>query len=135
MDQEEIITGIRRDYESILQDVHSILLYGSWAAGEEHEGSDIDICLVAHRAEGLILLQRKALGLSRNERHDVRVFELLPLYLKAEVIEKGAVVYSQDVYELYEYFYFFRKQWDEQKQRQTLSRDEALAMFGESSEG
>ena len=133
MDQEEIITRIRKDFKSILPDVHGVLLYGSWATREEHEGSDIDICLVAPASKNSISLQRKALALIQDDRHDVRIFELLPLYLKAEVMEKGVVVYSRNLFELYEYFYFFRKLWAEQKDRQTLSREEALAMFSESS--
>jgi len=39
------------------------------------------------------------------------------------------VVYARDIYELYEYFYMFRKLWDDQKERQTLSKDEILDLF------
>jgi len=53
----------------------------------------------------------------------------MPLYLKIEVIEHGRVVYARDIYELYEYFYMFRKLWDDQKERQTLSKDEILDLF------
>ncbi len=56
-----------------------------------------------------IALQRKAFALISDEKYDVRIFELLPLYLKAEVMEKGVVVCSRDVYELYEYFYEERR--------------------------
>ena len=45
------------------------------------------------------------------------------------VIEKGIVVYSSDVLELYEYFYSFRRMWEDQKYRQTLSKDEIRAML------
>ena len=135
MDQEEIITRIKKDFKSILPDVYGVLLYGSWATREENERSDIDICLVAPESKNLIFLQRKALALIQDDRYDVRIFELLPLYLKVEVMEKGVVVYSRNLCELYEYFYFFRKLWAEQKDRQTLSREEALAMFSESSYG
>ena len=135
MDQEEIITRIKKDFKSILPDVYGVLLYGSWATREENERSDIDICLVAPESKNLIFLQRKALALIQDDRHDVRIFELLPLYLKAEVMEKGVVVYSRNLCDLYEYFYFFRKLWAEQKDRQTLSREEALVMFSESSYG
>ena len=135
MDQEEIITRIKKDFKSILPDVYGVLLYGSWATREENERSDIDICLVAPESKNLIFLQRKALALIQDDRYDVRIFELLPLYLKVEVMEKGVVVYSRNLCELYEYFYFFRKLWAEQKDRQTLSREEALVMFSESSYG
>ena len=132
MDQEELIARIRKDFEPILQDIDGILLYGSWATGEEHQGSDIDICLVAPQSKDPILLQRKAFALIRDAKYDVRIFELLPLYLKAEVME-GVVVYSHNSGELYEHFYFFRKLWAEQKHRRILSPEEALAMLGQSS--
>jgi len=88
---------------------------------------------VAPQSKDPIVLQRKAFALIRDARYDVRIFELLPLYLKAEVMEKGVVVYSHNLGDLYEYFYFFRKLWSDQKQRQTLSREEALAMLGQDS--
>ncbi len=129
MDREEVIARVRKDLESLFDEVFAVMLYGSWASGEEHVGSDIDICLVAPDSKDKIALQRKAFALIRDEKYDVRIFELLPLFLKAEVMEKGVVVYSRDVYELYEYFYFYRKLWDEQKHRQRLSREEALSML------
>ncbi len=42
---------------------------------------------------------------------------MMPLYLKMAVIEEGVVVYAKDILELYEYFYFFRKLWEDQKSR------------------
>jgi predicted nucleotidyltransferase len=129
MDREEVIARVLKDLEPIFDEISAVMLYGSWASRDEHEGSDIDICLVAPDSKDKIALQRKAFALIRDEKYDVRIFELLPLYLKAEVMVKGVAVYSKDVYELYEYFYFYRKLWEEQKHRQRLSREEALAMF------
>jgi len=50
-----------------------------------------------------------------DERYDVRVFESMPLYLKMAVIVHGVVVHARAIYELYEYFYMFRKLWEDQK--------------------
>jgi hypothetical protein len=58
------------------------------------------------------------------------VFELMPLYLKAEVVEKGEVIYTKNIFNLYEYFYYFRKIWGDQKHRQKLSKKEVLHLFG-----
>ena len=107
-----------------------VILFGSWATGMGHERSDIDICIVAPSAEDKIALWRDAIAAIRDDRYDVRIFELLPLYLKMVVIEQGVVVYSRDVLELYEYFYPFRRIWGDQKHRQRLSRDEVRAMLG-----
>jgi hypothetical protein len=38
------------------------------------------------------------------------------------------VVYSRDVLDLYEYFYPFRRMWEDQKHRQKLRREEILSM-------
>jgi hypothetical protein len=56
-------------------------------------------------------LWRSTIAAVRDDRYDIRIFELLPLYLKIAVIEQGVVVYSRDVLELYEYFYPFRRIW------------------------
>ncbi len=77
-----------------------------------------------------IKLWRKALAGIHEPLYDLRVFELMPLYLKIEVIEKGVVVFARDVYELYEYFYTFRRIWGDQKHRQSVSLEEALIMLG-----
>jgi len=45
------------------------------------------------------------------------------------VIDEGVVVYAKDVPELYEYFYSFRKRWEDQKHRQTLSKEEARELL------
>ena len=51
MDQRAIIEKARRDLAFLQGDVLGVLLYGSWATGESHEKSDIDICIVAPSAE------------------------------------------------------------------------------------
>ena len=113
------------DNKSVL----GVLLYGSVVEGETTERSDIDVCVVAPAADDKVAFSRWILANVRDERYDVRVFELMPLYLQMEVVEYGEVVHARDIYELYEYFYAFRKLWDDQKRRQMLTREEALEMF------
>ncbi len=128
MDQRAIIEKARKDLAFLQGDVLGVLLFGSWASGMGHERSDI--CIVAPSAEDKIALRRDAVAALRDDRYDIRIFELLPLYLKMVVIEQRVVVYSRDVLELYEYFYPFRRIWGDQKHRQRLSRDEVRAMLG-----
>jgi len=52
------------------------------------------------------------------------VFEELPLYMKMEVIDNHEIVFAKDELELYEYFYYFRKLWKDQRRRNELSREE-----------
>ncbi len=130
MDKEEVKQRVKKDFEPLLDDVLGILLYGSLAAGDDSERSDIDISIVAPTIDDKIGFSRRILSNVRDARYDVRVFELMPLYLKAEVIEKGEVVYTKNIFKLYEYFYYFRKIWDDQKRRQKLSKNEVLQLFG-----
>ncbi len=130
MDQRAVIEKARRDLEFLQGDVLGVLLYGSWAMGESHENSDVDICIAAPTAEDKIAFLMGAISAIHDERYDIRIFELLPLYLKMAVIEEGIVVYARDVCELYEYFYPYRRMWEDQKHRQMLDRDEMRAMLG-----
>ena len=130
MDKEEVKRRVKKDFEPLLDDVLGILLYGSLAAGEDSERSDIDISIVAPVIDDKIGFSRRILSNVRDARYDVRVFELMPLYLKAEVVEKGEIIYTKNIFKLYEYFYYFRKIWDDQKRRQKLSKNEVLQLFG-----
>jgi len=130
MDKEEVKRRVKKDFEPLLDDVLGILLYGSLVAGDDSERSDIDISIVAPTIDDKIGFSRRILSNVRDTRYDVRVFELMPLYLKAEVMEKGEVVYTKNIFKLYEYFYYFRKIWDDQKRRQKLSKNEVLQLFG-----
>jgi predicted nucleotidyltransferase len=130
MDKEEIKRRVKKDFEPLLDDVLGILLYGSLAAGVDSERSDIDISIVAPAIDDKSGFSRRILSSVRDARYDVRVFELMPLYLKAEVVEKGEIIYTKNIFKLYEYFYYFRKIWDDQKRRQKLSKNEVLQLFG-----
>jgi len=131
MDAEDIRGKVREDLRFLFDNslVLGVLVYGSVVTGESNERSDIDICVVSPSASDRVELSRWILSNVRAERYDVRVFELMPLYLKMDVVEQGEVIYSRDIYELYEYFYTFRKLWDDQKRRQMLTEKEALELF------
>jgi len=45
-------------------------------------------------------------------------------------MEKRELIYTKDIFKLYEYFYYFRKIWDDQKHRQKLGKNEVLQLFG-----
>lgn len=131
---EGIVLAVKADL-SFLQDplwreqVLGVLLYGSQATGEAGPRSDIDLCIVAPNVSDHSLLWRKFVSHLRDSRYDVRIFEQLPLFLKAAVIEEGIVVYCEDEPELYEYFYPFRRDWQDQKHRQEMTAEEARGLF------
>ncbi|MBU3966877.1 MAG: nucleotidyltransferase domain-containing protein, partial [Euryarchaeota archaeon] len=98
----------------------AVLLYGSVVKGEETPRSDIDICLVAPTCKdqaGLLREVHRNLDVF-SKKYDVRIFEELPLYIQIQIIENHEIIYTKDVYEMFEYFYHFRKLWEDQASRQ-----------------
>jgi predicted nucleotidyltransferase len=130
----DIVAKVKDDL-SFLQDslwrkqILGVLLYGSQARGEAGPRSDIDLCIVAPWAADRSSIWRRFVYHLRDSRYDVRIFELLPLFLKAAVIEQGIVVYCEDEPELYEYFYPFRRDWQDQKHRQEMTVEETRGLF------
>jgi len=130
MVSEKLLTQIGRDFSNVIQnkDILGILLFGSYVAGDQTNRSDIDICVVAPNEDPVKILSYilQKINVSK-KNYDVRLFQELPLYIKIRIIHKGIVIYSPDKYDLYEYFYFYRKLWNDQKHRQTLSKDDLIS--------
>jgi predicted nucleotidyltransferase len=123
MDKSDI-ERMKRDFEVLSDRVLAVVVYGSRAKNEETERSDIDVCVVAPNTDGFKIF-RETLHLD----YDIRIFELMPLYLKMEVIENHEIIYTRDILDFYEYLYFFRKLWKDQEHRQKITKEEALHMF------
>ncbi|GAH14027.1 unnamed protein product, partial [marine sediment metagenome] len=95
----------------------------------ETNRSDIDICIVAPNKENYELLSVFLRNIDVvSKKYDIRFFSELPLYIKIQVINDGILIYSLDKLDLYEYFYFYRKLWADQKHRQEISKEELLSM-------
>ncbi len=101
-----MLQEIREDFEFIKGNVDGVLLFGSHAAGRADKRSDIDICLVGPKNEGVILKVFGMLG----DKYDVKVFEDLPLYIKMDIIKNHKTIIGDEVALSY-YFYKFRKVW------------------------
>ncbi|MEM0467337.1 MAG: nucleotidyltransferase domain-containing protein [Candidatus Thermoplasmatota archaeon] len=101
-----------------------IVLYGSHQKRTQTARSDIDICIIAP-GENHKRLFKEMLPLN----YDIKIFETMPLFLKIQVIHHHKILYTKDRYALYEYFYIFRKLWNDQKERQRLTKKEALYLF------
>jgi predicted nucleotidyltransferase len=130
MVENQILNQIKNDFKVLIheKEILGIMLYGSYLTNSETKRSDIDICIIAPNEEGgrllSLLWSNKDLG-----RFDIRLFTELPLFIKIQVIENGKLIYSSNKYDLYEYFYFFRKLWEDQKHRQNLSKEDLLTLF------
>jgi len=104
--------------------VEAVLLFGSHARGEATQRSDVDICVVAPAisttdAKASLLLT--VWSQVNAAEFDIWLFEELPLYMQIDIIENHHILHCRNVPSLYEYFYWFRKRWSQQEQRQTLT--------------
>jgi hypothetical protein len=130
--EKELLKSILNDFSDVIENkqILGILLFGSYANDQETNRSDIDICIVAPNEKSNVLLSyiwQKVNVYSK--KYDVRVFSELPLYIKIEVIRNGVLLYSPDRFDLYEYFYLYRKLWADQKHRQNISKKEILTFL------
>ena len=122
------IESIKKDFSFLFgrDDILAILLYGSAAAGDETPRSDMDICIVLpsrkYMKDILNEIYRKLDVFTK--KYDVRFFEELPLYIQINIMKSNNIIYSKDIYELYEYFYFIRKLWEDQMMRQQVTAAE-----------
>ena len=117
-------SSVAKDFSFLKDRVLAVLIFGS---SVKEEGRDIDVCIVAKSDPKKIL--KDVFSNVDPSKYDVWVFEELPLYMKMEVIENHEIVYCKDELELYEYFYFFRKLWKDQKRRNVVSKEELKAML------
>src|SRR3989338_1017140 len=105
----KIIEQIKKDFDFLEKKVLAVLLYGSVQKSEDSERSDIDICIVAPKQDVKELIKEVFRNVDvHGKKYDVFVFEELPLYIKAEIIQNHTIVLG-NAPELYEYLYFFRK--------------------------
>ena len=114
--ENNLLTNLKKDLEEIKDEAFAILIYGSYSTGDANVRSDIDACIVLkNNDEEIKNLYRKILRISgKNEKYDIRIFEQMPLFMKIQVIKDGKIIYAKDKARLEEYFYFFRKLWQDQ---------------------
>lgn len=132
MVNERLIESVKKHFSEVIQEkkIFGILIFGSIVYDKKTNRSDIDVCIVAPEedAEALLSFIWEKVNVEAYN-YDVRIFSNLPLYIKIQVIEDGVLVYSPNKFDLYEYFYFYRKIWEDQKHRQDLSREDLISML------
>jgi len=106
---------IKKDLQPLSK--YEVVIFGSYVAGEFRKGSDIDVAVITRiRDERQNFAILKELIGNVKPVYDVRIFELLPLKVKASIIENHIVVFGDEL-EISEYFYFWRKFWEDVKHR------------------
>ena len=87
------------------------MIWGFYAKKTRDKKSDINIYVVAGECDPNYLYYETLAIKGKNPKYDIKIFELLPLWLKIELIKNHEIVYAKDKLALYEYFYFYRKLW------------------------
>jgi predicted nucleotidyltransferase len=118
------IKEIKEDFSFLEGRILGVVVFGSFVKKELSEKSDVDICIVSPDVPPSEILREVFRNLDVVRKgYDVKVFEELPLYLKAEVIKHYIVVLG-DPGEIAEYFRVFWKIWKDQEHRQKLTKEE-----------
>lgn len=109
------IQDIKNDL-SVLNN-YEVVLFGSYASGEADIRSDIDIAIITRENDRkkAMELWTKLLG-KAPDNYDLKIFELLPLHIKASLFQNYKVIFGNRV-DISEYFYYFRKLWNDMKYR------------------
>jgi uncharacterized protein len=141
------IDTIKKDFSWAKQDsqILSVLLFGSVSKKENHRRSDIDIAIVipglsdfyfdcknmSHKVVDASKILRKTFRKVNTvtSNYDVHIFEELPVYIQMNIIKQHKIIYTRDKYGMYEYFFHYRKLWDDQKHRNTMSKEFLVSTF------
>ena len=88
------------------------ILFGS-ALNENFipERSDIDIAIITQKKDKNtnVSIWESILG-KIPPNYDIKIFELLPLYVQIDIINKYLVIFGS-LLDISEYFYYYRKMW------------------------
>lgn len=107
---------IKRDLMELKGNFDTIL-FGSFLEDAMRPDSDIDIGIITYNSNQNfnIEVQKELLG-KFPLIYDIRVFELFPIHIKIQIINSYEVIFG-DILEISEYFYQYRKKWDDVKHR------------------
>ena len=106
---ETIIQELKQQFAFLVTDprILGIIVYGSVVSGDHHDSSDTDICIVAPQQDKYAIYHTCIKGLKGDiDKLDIRFYEELPLLIRADIIEKGLILYTRNLGELTEYFFF-----------------------------
>lgn len=100
-----------------LKGKYDILIFGSAVAGGMRPNSDIDIAVITYvmDKEQNKSIQYDLFGLVPS-KYEIRVFELLPIYIQISIINNYKVIFGDEL-DISEYLYSYRKKWDDCKYR------------------
>lgn len=113
MVEQKILDQISNNFDFLKNHLQGIMLFGSYADDSHTHRSDIDVCLIAGR-EDIKEIFNMVIESNVTQTYDVKIFETLPLYIKAEILEYAIPVWAHDEAELSYYLYKWRRLVEDQ---------------------
>lgn len=119
---------LSKDFEEIRRDLmdlqnYWVVIFGGYLTGNYR---DIDVCVITKTRDNK---KNRELLYDLTGRfgreYDIKIFELMPLNLKGSVINNYMVLFG-DKLQISEYFYFYRKLWDDNRHRLDENRFEGI---------
>ena len=86
-----------------------VVLFGSYVVEKNTIRSDIDVAVITQihdHTKNFEIWQNQCLIYP--SKYDIKVFELLPLFIQMEIITSNYVLFGDRI-KIFEYFYFYRK--------------------------
>ncbi len=125
MNEFSFLNNVKEDLKKI--DNFWVVIYGS-SLSEYYIPlkSDIDIAIITQIKEKKenINIWKDIMG-EFAEKYDIKIFELLPLFIKIEVIENYRVIFGNPL-EISEYFYHYRSIWKDMVHRIESNRFKSI---------
>ncbi|MBD3353102.1 MAG: DNA polymerase subunit beta [Candidatus Lokiarchaeota archaeon] len=96
---------------------YNVVLFGSYVEGGFNKNSDIDVAVITKDRDRKqnFELYKNLIG-KTHPIYEIRIFELLPLKIKMSIINNFKVLFGNRI-DLSEYFYYYRKLWNDTKHR------------------
>lgn len=114
--KKNLIEEIQKDLTK-LKTNYDAVLFGSHHSGDSRVDSDIDIAIISKSNDkGQNIKLQKDLIERFGTQYDIRVFELYPIHIQISIIFNYSPIFG-DPLEISEYFYQYRKKWDDCKNR------------------
>jgi len=125
MNEFSYLNNVKEDLKKI--DNFWVVIYGS-SLSEYYIPlkSDIDIAIITQIKE-----KKENLNIWKDimgefaEKYDIKIFELLPLFIKIEIIENYRVIFGNPL-EISEYFYHYRSIWKDMVHRIESNRFKSI---------
>ncbi len=90
----------------------AVLLFGSYARGEEYR--DIDLCIVLDKKYDNLSMSKKRLEYASiaSGKIDIHIFQQLPLYIRKRILKEGKILLYKNENLLYEIAFSTIKEFD-----------------------